>query len=111
MFWLTVMQAMFGLVAAGYDGDIALPSLATAPWLVVIGLAGLVAHFCVTTALSLAPATVVVPFDFIRLPAIAIVGMLLYGENPDIWVGVGGVVIFAAIYLNILAETRKNRVA
>ncbi len=107
LFWLTTMQLVMGLLAAGMDGDIAAPDMQTAPWLVLIGLAGLVAHFCVTKALTLAPATVVVPFDFARLPTIAIVGMVLYGESLDIWVLLGAAVIFLANYLNILGETRR----
>lgn len=111
MFWLTVMQAVLGLAAAGFDGDIALPSAATIPFLVLVGLAGLLAHFCIANALSIAPASVVVPIDFARLPTIAIIGMLLYDEVLDPWVFVGAVVIFAGNYLNILNETRRNRVA
>jgi len=111
MFWLTMFQAAFGLIAAGYDGDIAAPTLATLPWLSVIAIGGLVAHFCITSALAIAPATVVVPIDFARLPVIAIVGMLVYGEPLDVWVFVGAAVIFGANYFNILSETRKNRVA
>ena len=36
LFWLTVMQAAFGLICAGYDGDIALPSAPSLPWIAVI---------------------------------------------------------------------------
>lgn len=111
MFWLTAMQLLFGLVTAGFDGRIALPDPQTAPWLLVIALAGLLAHFCITNALAIAPATVVIPFDFARLPTIAVVGMLLYGEALDIWVFVGAAVIFVANYINIQAETRRIRVA
>lgn len=111
MFWLTLIQMILGGLAAGYDGDITMPNAQTWPLLVLIGLAGLLAHFCITNALAIAPATVVVPFDFARLPTIAIVGMLLYGEEPDIWILVGAVIIFGGNYLNLLAETRKNRVA
>ncbi len=111
LFWLTAIQLVMGVVTTGFDGDIAAPTLQTLPWLVVIGLAGLLAHYCITNALSIAPATVVIPFDFARLPAIAVVGMLLYGEPLDIWVLVGAMVIFAGIYINVLSETRKNRVA
>ena len=110
IFWLTALQLIMGIVAAGWDGDIALPGLAELPFVVVIALGGLTAHFCLTNALAIAPATVVMPFDFVRLPAIAVIGMLLYGEPLDIWIFVGGVVIFGAIYMNILAETRRNRV-
>ncbi len=101
LFYLTAMQAIFGLVCAGIDGDIALPTMATLPWVLLIGLAGLTAHFCLTTALSLAPATVVMPIDFTRLPIIAVVGFILYSEAVDIWVIVGGITIFAANYINI----------
>ena len=111
LFWLTAMQSVMGVLAAGYDGDIALPDAQTAPWLVLIACAGLLAHFCYTNALAVAPATVVAPFDFARLPTIAIVGMLFYGETIDIWVAIGGAVIFGGVYLNILAEIRRNRVA
>ncbi len=108
LFYLTVMQAVFGLICAGYDGDIALPSAASLPWLALIGCAGLVAHFCLTTALGLAPATVVMPIDFTRLPLIALVGMALYGEALDLWIIIGALVIFGGNYLNIWAETRKR---
>jgi drug/metabolite transporter (DMT)-like permease len=95
------------VICAGYDGDIAMPSLDTLPWLVLIGFAGLLAHFCLTTALSLAPATVVLPVDFIRLPVIAMVGMLVYAEAIDMWVFIGAAIIFTGNYMNIWSETRK----
>ena len=107
LFWLTVMQAAMGLATAGWDGDIAWPSSAAWPWIAVIGVAGLLAHLCLTNALSVAPATVVVPFDFIRLPVIAVVGMLLYNEAIDVFVFLGAAVIFAANYLNIWTESRR----
>jgi drug/metabolite transporter (DMT)-like permease len=66
----------------------------------------LLAHYCLTSALAIAPATVVVPMDFVRLPTIAVVGMLVYGEALDVWVFVGALIIFAANYVNIWFETR-----
>lgn len=110
MFWLTAMQAVFGLFCAGYDGDIALPSGENWPWVTVIALAGLVAHFCITSALALAPATVVMPIDFARLPVIAVVGVMLYAEPLDPFVLLGALIIFGANYANILAETRSSSV-
>lgn len=101
LFFLTAMQAVFGLVFAGLDGDIAWPSANTLPWVIIIGIAGLAAHFCLTTALSIAPASVVMPIDFARLPIIAVVGIILYNEPVDIWVIVGGTLIFVANYTNI----------
>ena len=107
LFWLTVMQAGFGLAMAGLDGDIAWPSAALWPWLAVIGCAGLGAHLCLTTALSMAPASVVMPMDFLRLPVIAVVGMAFYAEPLQAAVFAGAAVIFAANALNIRAESRN----
>jgi len=107
LFFLTTLQLVFGLITAGYDGDIALPTAQSLPYLFLVGCAGLLAHFCLTTALSIAPAAVVVPIDFARLPVIAIVAMFLYAEPLELWVFVGAAVIFAANYLNIWNETRK----
>ena len=108
LFYLTATQLVFGLITAGYDGDIALPTAQSFPFLFLVGCAGLLAHFCLTTALSIAPATVVVPIDFARLPVIALVAMILYNEPLEIWVFVGALVIFGANYLNIWNETRKT---
>lgn len=108
LFYLTIMQAVFGLICAGYDGDIALPSGQSLPWVVLIGCAGLLAHFCLTKALSIAPATIVMPIDFVRLPTIAVVGMLLYDEPLEILVFVGAALIFAANYINISAAVRRT---
>jgi drug/metabolite transporter (DMT)-like permease len=69
----------------------------------------LLAHTCLTNALAVAPATVVTPMDFLRLPVIAMVGMLFYGEALDIWVFVGAALIFSGNYLNIWSESRRIR--
>ena len=101
LFWLSIMQAVFGLLCAGYDFDIHVPDMATLPYVVLVGCAGLFAHFCLTTALSLAPASIVMPIDFARLPLIAVVGMVLFGEAIDVYVLIGAAIIFFANWLNI----------
>lgn len=108
MLYLCVLQLLFGLVAAGFDGVIAFPNVAELPLLALLAVCGLLAHFCITKALTLAPATVVAPFDFVRLPIIAVAGMLLYDESIDIYVFVGACIIFAGNYLNIWFEMRKK---
>lgn len=108
LFFLTTIQLALGLICAGYDGTIALPTAQSLPYLLLVGGAGLLAHFCLTNALAIAPATIVVPLDFARLPVIAIAAMLLYNEPLEIWVFVGAAVIFTANYLNIWYETRKR---
>ncbi len=106
LFWLCVLQALFGLVCAGYDGRMTWPSAAMWPWVVLVSVAGLTAHFCLTQALSLAAATVVMPLDFMRLPLIAGIGALVYGEALDSWIFVGAAVIFSANYINVRVSGR-----
>lgn len=109
LFWLALMQLVFGVITAGWDGDMTWPSAQAMPWVFVVACTGLGAHFCLTTALSHAPAVVVVPMDFARLPLVAFLGIAVFGETLDPWVFVGAGIIFAANYLNIAAEARKNR--
>jgi drug/metabolite transporter (DMT)-like permease len=108
LFWLTVTQLAFGLVCAGFDGDIALPDESTLPWLVLIGFAGLCAHFCLTKALSLAPASTVMPVDFARLPLIALIGALVYAEPMDPLILLGGAVIAGAAWANLRIAARPG---
>ena len=109
LFWLTVMQLIMGLITTGYDGEIAWPSANAWPWVIMIGCAGLIAHTCLTNALSVAPAIVVTPMDFLRLPAIAIIGAAFYSEPLNGWVLLGAALIFAGNYANVWFETRQKR--
>lgn len=106
LFWMTWMQALFGLICAGIDGDIALPQPESVKWVVIVGLCGLSAHLSVTSALRWAPASVVSPMDFVRLPIIAIVGMFVYDEALEPAVFAGAALILAGNLLNIRAGRR-----
>ena len=108
LFWLTLMQFFFGLICAGYDGQITWPTAQTLPWLVLIGFCGVGAHLSLTTALTLAPASFVAPIDFLRLPLIAVVAAVFYAEPVDPWVLAGGAVIFSGIWLNVRAQLRAR---
>jgi drug/metabolite transporter (DMT)-like permease len=104
LFWLTAFQAVFGILAAAYDGQVNWPTAETLPWLGLIGVCGVLAHLSLTSALTLAPASFVMPIDFIRLPLIAVIGAMAYGEPIDPYVLIGGLVIFAGIWLSIRGE-------
>ncbi|MCC1480367.1 DMT family transporter [Roseibaca sp. Y0-43] len=105
LFWMTALQTLFGLTLAQWGG-FTWPSPAIWGWLALVALTGLSAHYCLTSALGLAPATVVAPMEFFRLPIIALVGMWLYAEALDPFVFLGATIIFAANWLNLTASTR-----
>jgi len=111
LFWLTLMQAGFGFAAVLADGTITLPGPATLPWLMLIGFCGVAAHLCLTSALALAPAASVVPIDFARLPLIAAIGAVFFGEAIEPTLFIGSALICAAIVINLRGGTSAPQAA
>ena len=60
-------------------------------------------------AMKLIDAMVATPIDFVRLPLIAVLGALAYGEALDPMVFVGAAIIFAGTPYSLAAEHRTNR--
>tara|TARA_B100000767_G_scaffold23507_1_gene20817 strand:+ start:518 stop:1399 length:882 start_codon:yes stop_codon:yes gene_type:complete len=108
LFWLTLMQLAMGLLATVFMGTVTFPEGINIIWIVIVGIGGLTAHFCITNALALAPAIVVIPLDFMRLPLISVIGFLAYGEAFELPILVGAGVIFMAILLNLKAEKQRQ---
>lgn len=104
LFYMALIQLPIGLLPA-LPGWVA-PTAADAPWIVATGACGLIAHFCMTRAFRIADATLVVPIDFLRLPLIAVIGVLAYGEPIELATFIGAVVIFAGTYYSIRRESR-----
>ena len=92
-------------------GRLNVPDPATAGWVVALALIGLFAHFSLAKAFSLADAIVVAPMDFLRLPLIAVVGVLLYAEPLEPMLVLGAGIIVVANFLNIWGERRRRPVA
>lgn len=83
------------------------PPWAALPWIAALVFSGLAAHMCLTRALGQGDASVVMPFDYLRLPFAAVLGFLLYFEVPDGPTIIGGLVIFAAV--SVIAATERRR--
>ena len=49
----------------------------------------------------------VVPLDFLRIPLIALVGWLFYGEALDVFVFAGAGLIISGMLWNLRAESRR----
>jgi len=107
LFYMTLVQLPLGFVTSIFNWT--MPSIAMLPWIVVVGCAALSGHYCMARALTIADATVVVPMDFLRLPLIAGVGVVFYGEPLDWLVLAGGALMFMGNIVNIQAEERGVR--
>ena len=68
------------------------------PWILGLGLLSLLAVQGVTRALAAGEAAVVMPFNFMKLPFAAVLGVFLFAELPDLMTGVGALIIFASTY-------------
>ncbi len=108
LFWLTVMQFIFGILCAGIDGQIDYPKGVELILIIIVGICGLGAHFCMTRALELAPALIVSPLEFLRLPFIAIIGYFVYNESLEIFVFLGAILVLLANLINIRAENKQS---
>ena len=111
LFWLTLMQLGMGVVAVTLTGSVSAPRGIDYIWVTTVGICGLTAHFCITKALALAPAIVVIPLDFLRLPLISLIGFLAYNEAFEWAVVFGAMLIFTAVLINLQAERQRSSAA
>ncbi len=112
IFWMLVIQSAIGLVPAALTWRT--PGAAAWPWIVVIAVCGTYSHYCMAQALRHAPATVIVPMDFLRVPLSAAAGWLVYAEPLDTFTVVGASLILGANLLNLRrtpAATTSPRMA
>ncbi len=99
LFWMSIIQTPFSLALALPAW--AWPHAALWPWVLLVGIGSFTAHYCLTSAFRNGDVTVIGPIDFVRLPAIAVVGALFYAEPFDPWIIAGAAVIFAGVYLGL----------
>ena len=107
LFYMTLIQLPMGFGLA-LDGWVWPDPATQGPWIILVGVTAFSAHFCIASAMRLAEATVVVTMDFLRLPLIAVVGFVAYGEALEIWVAIGATLVCAGIYLNVRDAQRRT---
>lgn len=72
----------------------------------VMGMIGAIGHICLTNAFANADASVVLPFDYTRLPFAALVGFLAFGQVSD-WITWAGALIVAASAFYVAHREQK----
>ena len=99
------IMAWIGVVALTAALPFGLPHLAWTGWadaglMLALMLVGPCAMHLWISALRLADASVVAPIAYVRLVFAAGFGMVLFGEVPDAWLGLGATLIIgSALYL------------
>jgi drug/metabolite transporter (DMT)-like permease len=101
-FWMCLTQTPVALALALLDWRPVL--MADVPLIVTMAAAGLTAHQCLTAAFRLAPVARVIPFDYLRLPLIAVMAAWLYAEPLDPFVMIGGAIVLAGVLITQTAR-------
>ncbi|MBT3361338.1 MAG: DMT family transporter [Rhodospirillales bacterium] len=84
------------------------PSLFALALMALHGVLGTVNQVFIVRAFSLTDTTYVMPFDFTRLPFVALLAFFLFGEIPPFWTWIGGAVIFASTLYLTHRESRDQ---
>lgn len=79
-------------------------------WLAAVAAQGTVGHLCLTQAYKLADLSAVEPATLVRLIWATLIGMVAFGEFPDLWTVAGAVMIAGSVVYLALGE-RKARTA
>lgn len=110
LFWMNLVQLPLNFVFSD-----PLFFLKFQPWMVLplIGVTagGLLVHYCLTNAFRCGDAIVVIPMDFLRVPIIAVIGYVFYGERLDAFVFTGAAFIIFGVLWNVRAERQRNGAA
>lgn len=85
------------------------PTMEELMWLSLMGASGTCAHLAMTKAFAIAETTIVMPFDFMRLPFTALIGYAAFGEVPDFWTWIGAAIIFTSSFYIAKRESQIEK--
>ncbi|MBA5763788.1 DMT family transporter [Vibrio sp. 404] len=106
LFYMCVIQFPITLIFALFDWQT--PQGMQWLWLLIIGITALTAHYCLSHAMKYADAAVVVTMDFLRLPAIAVVGALFYAEKIELTLFLGALLMLFGNVVNLYQPKRER---
>lgn len=86
------------------------------PWILLMGAVATLGQWGMTQAYAATDATIVLPFDYVRLPMVAFIAYVIFAETPDALTYLGGLIIAAAtIYIahreSKIAKRRRSEAA
>jgi len=103
----TVGALAFGAVAAPFAWIA--PSAGDAALLALLGVVAMIAHVCVNRSLKLAPASIVVPYQYTTIIWAVLFGYVVFGDVPDAWMLAGAAIIIGAGLFIFLREQQLAR--
>lgn len=80
------------------------------PFVILIGIFGLIGQLFMTKAFSIAEATVLAPFKYMEIVYALIMGLIFFGESYTIMSLLGMVLIVVGMIWNVIAKAQSNHV-
>ena len=105
--WMVIMLVPISFVPAIFVWE--WPSALTWLYLWCLAICGTVGHSFFTRAYSLAEITSLQPFQFIKLPLIALLAWVIFSEVPAYWTWLGGAIIFSSTVYITRREAKINK--
>jgi len=98
LFYTSICGTIFSSVMAVFFWQTPTPY----QWLMLmwLGLIGAIGHYFMIKAFERAPASLLAPFDYVTLVWATLLGYFIFGDLPDGWTIIGGIIIVASgLYL------------
>ncbi len=106
VFYVFVMMTLIGIGPALYVWNS--PGWWDLPWIIGLGVFSSLATQCITRSFAAADASVVMPFNFLKLPFAVVIGFIMFAEQPDLWTFTGAAIIFASSYTIARREAKAR---
>jgi drug/metabolite transporter (DMT)-like permease len=76
--------------------DWKMPLWVDSPAIIGASVLSTIGYVTVSKGIAMAPARVVQPVNFLRMPIGAALGWIFFSEFPDLWTWLGAIIIFCA---------------
>ena len=102
LFYMCLIQLPIGFLLT--INNWIFPNLKQWLWLGIVAITALLAHYCITNAMKLSEAGIVVTLDFLRLPLIVGVGVVFYDEAFESAILLGACLMLLGNLINLNSQ-------
>ena len=108
---LLMFMSVNHTVMAGVLGapTMTIPAAWAVPWILSLAVSSLIAHFALAKALTYGDAVIVAPLDFVRVPLMVMLGVLLYHEPVQAIALAGTAFVILGNGINVWGEHRAKQ--
>lgn len=107
MFYAYILQLPLATLPAIWTWTT--PELAQVPAILGFVVSAMAAQWCLTRSFALAEASLVSPVLFLRLPFVAVLGYVVFGQISSFWTWFGAAIIFASTLFLAHREAAAQR--